>query len=282
MSLKKLIKEKGFSLFELSVTIGLMGIVSLFTMKVMENQAQTQESIEATAEINMTISTIAQTINHIGKCEALFKGRAVNSTLNGLIYSYRQSTNLPMTQYNLLLTRAGQNKVYQNFYIDDANDIRLSGDPTSGMANLTITFRVQPLAKSQKLNLFNLGAGRTIIRQIPFNVITNASNVITSCGPVISASSTLARKTTCDSMLGVGARWDAGARRCYLDSGICPYGQVASGFDATAHVICTPAINQIRADDLFDTGYRDSCLAAGQQTWRLVVVGGKVRLECSP
>lgn len=288
MSVKNLLKSKGFSLLELSITMGLMGLVSLFTMKIMENQSMGQESVEASAEINQMVAKIAQTINHRDKCAALFKGRLVSifpydyQPMSGLIYDYRASPALPLTTHNLLLTRSLHNTVYKHFYIRDENDIQYAGIAPL-VVNLKITFRVQPANKDQKMNLFNQNNERTIIREIPFNITYKpGSSEISSCGQVVSNSSRQAREVACASMEGIGARWNNVTGNCYLETGTCPYGEVGSGFDATGKVICTPAINQIRADDLFDTAYRTDCLMAGTQTWRLSVVGGKIRLNCSP
>ena len=276
--LKKILaKHSGFSLLELSVTMGLMGLVSLFTMKIMENQSTTQTSIEATAEINTTISLIAQTINDPAKCASMFYNRNVNSDLNGLSYTIA----VPPATHQVLQTRAS-GKIYQNFFIQDASHIRLRGEAATGTANLSITFSVQPLAKSQKLNLFSQNNAKTIIRTIPFNVVTNAGGIITSCGPVISTYSQLAKQNACLSLAQLGGVWNSGTGRCEITQQSCPYGQIVRGFRADGVILCENAPTQMMVEDIFDLSHTVNCaLGVGNHRWLLTTgPNGKLRIHC--
>lgn len=272
-------KPKGFSLLELSVTMGLMGLVSLFTMKIMENQSMSQASIEATAEINTTISIIAQTINDPAKCNSMFYGKNINSNLNGLSYT---TTPPAAATHQLLQTRAS-GKVYQTFFIQDAAAISLSGEPATGTANLTITFSVQPLNKSQKINLFAQNNARTIRRTIPFNVVTTGTT-ISSCGPIISTYSQIAKEQACNTLNNLGGgKWDWNGTNCLFTtspSHTCSWDRLLKGFNANGDAICVPATDQVRVEDIFDLSFTTTCAYARRGYYLRVGGSGKLQLNC--
>src|SRR5690606_273957 len=287
------LKEKGFSLIELTVTVGLMGLVSLFTMKVMENQTSSQASIEATAEINMTVSTIAQSINDPAKCASMFHNQVASpagtTTFDGLRYTVANPPAAPVT-HQLLETRATHNIVYQHFFINDHNDIRLRGDTASGTATLSITFRVQPSSLSQKLNLFNQTNARTIIRHIPFNVELDGANRVLSCGSVVSSNSLLSQQNACALLTGIGAYWNAShphGPRCMMREQVCPFDHLMRGFNADGSINCRPAEEFVRGEDIFDLSHTVNCNFGGSPTgishrWVLVPTGpqGRLRIHC--
>ena len=280
-----MIGQKGFSLAEMAVTVGLMGVVSLLTMRVMENQSASQLSIEASAEINSTVSIIAQTINDPKKCNSMFVGKNINSSHNELRYTVVS----PPSTVNLLQTRnPPANKIYQYFYLEDG-DIRLSADPkNTGMAILTLDFKVQSMAKSQKINLFSAVNSRVVRRQIPFNVVTVGST-ITACGPVASRSQDEARRVACLSLAQSGlTQWNGTS--CELRPQICPFGQIPINFNAAGNIVCDEARNRIQVEDLFDLNHVIECQPTApppavqrvRARWGLTVSSaGKIRLTCT-
>lgn len=277
--------QRGFTLVELVVTLGLMGMVSLITMKVMENQSASQLSVEATAEINSTVSLIAGAINDPVKCNQMFAGRNINSVINEL--RYQVTTSVPPADVYLLQSR-NAGKIYRYFYIDDG-DMTLSQDPTNmGMANLNIFFNVQSMAISQKINLFSHINSRTVRRQIPFNVVTDAALNILSCGPLASRSNLVAKQIACESLDNTGlVVWDAGSSRCRLRKNICPPGQIPVNFDAAGNIRCRTGGNQVRVEEIFDLSYMtNSCAGSGaniKRFWGIVAdpTTGKLRINCT-
>ncbi len=277
--------QKGFTLVELVVTLGLMGMVSLITMKVMENQSAAQLSVEATAEINTTVSLIAGAINDPIKCNQMFAGRNINSVINEL--RYQVPTSAPPADVYLLQSR-NVGKIYRYFYIDDG-DMTLSQDSSNmGMANLNIFFNVQSMAISQKINLFAHINSRTVRRQIPFNVVTDAALNILSCGPLASRSNLVAKQIACESLVNTGlVYWDTGLARCRLRRNVCPYGTIPINFDATGNIRCQTGQSQVRVEEIFDLSYMtNSCAGSGhlKRYWGIVAdpSSGKLRINCTP
>lgn len=275
--------QKGFTLVELVVTLGLMGMVSLVTMKVMENQSAAQLSVEATAEINTTVSLIAGAINDPIKCSQMFVGRNINSVINEL--RYQVTTSLPPADVYLLQSR-NAGKIYRYFYIDDG-DMTLSQDPSNmGMANLNIFFNVQSMAISQKVNLFNQINSRTVRRQIPFNVVTDAGLNILSCGPLASRSNLVAKQIACEGLQRSGiVEWHAATSRCRVKRNLCPRDQIPVNFHPDGSIKCDSARNQVRVEEVFDFTYMtNSCFGSGQKLWSVVAdpSSGKLRINCTP
>ena len=279
--------QKGFSLVELVVTLGLMGMVSLITMKVMENQSAAQLSVEATAEINSTVSLIAGAVNDPAKCHQMFAGRNINSVINELRYQVATS-GAPADVYLLQSRNVG--KIYRYFYIDDG-DMTLSQDPSNmGMANLNIFFNVQSMAISQKINLFSQLNSRTVRRQIPFNVVTDASLNILSCGPLASRNNILAKEIACRGLLNTGlVTWDSGSSRCLLRRNVCPAGEIPVNFDASGNIVCNTGGDQVRVEEIFDLSYMtNNCAVSGTNPlrvyWGIVAdpATGKLRINCTP
>jgi prepilin-type N-terminal cleavage/methylation domain-containing protein len=276
--------QKGFSLVELVVTVGLMGVVSLLTMRIMENQSAAQLSVEVTAEINNTVSLISQAINDPRKCAQMFAGRNVNSTVDELSYQITSVTP-PSTAY-LLQTR-NDGKIYRYFYVEDG-DITLSQDTAMGMANLNIVFKVQSMSSAQKLNLFSMMNARTVRRQIPFNVVTDGSLNILACGPIASQGNLEAKRIACNSLARTGVTtWNAVTARCEISPKACPFGQLPVNFDAFGNIVCRQANTLIQVEDIFDLDHSTDCqpLTGGRvlSLWGITTnpSNGKLRLSCT-
>lgn len=288
--IKIFFKDSGFSLLETAVTVGLMGFVSLFTMKLMEQQNMSQLSIEASSEINMTVSTIAQAINDPEKCASMFKGKnltpqspptRISTTLPGLIYQVKRGASL--VNVNLLQTLSNHNKVYKQFYIKDASSIELASETGSSVANLNLTFHVQPIGKTQKMALSFNPFVKTVKRSIPFNVKLNGSTVM-SCGPVISSHDLIARKNACEMLsTTIGATWDNATNKCVVGSKVvsrCYLGELPVGFDSAGRIICEPATNRVRVEDIFDLNATANC--TGSLYWYIDKgTSGKLVIKCT-
>lgn len=281
-SLKNSLRQQGFSLLELTVTMGLMGLVSLFTIKIMEQQSMSQQSIEASAEINTMVSNIAQAINDPVKCNSMFYNKAAGNTFPGLSYQIVRP-GLPTVTHRLVETLADHNKIYQDFYIKDSSSIVLQYEPATGTARLDVTFHVQPLGTTQKANLYNNPNAKTIKRSIPFNVVLSTANRVMYCGPVISSNAILAKQAACSALKNVGGWWNPSTNRCEIVKQSCPFNRVFRGFtvDGSGKVIpdCQPASNYVKAEDIFDLGHSMSCV--GKTKWKFIVgPNNKLRLNC--
>lgn len=259
--------------------MGLLGGVSIVTIKVMENQTNNEANLKAKAEIQKTTALLKSVLNDPVSCKKMLEGQPLNAALNG-----ESSIGLPpvLPPPAVNPTKAG---LYQNIK-DQAYREILSVHPTQGTnygrfriapatfnpiklikvtdtgtnvdaVDLSIQYNVET-----KSILFrddgNYANDRTYIEKIPLLVTFNTTtNRITDCGLVISDAAIAAKQKLCDSM-GNMTRWNAGTSRCEFIASECtgntiPERQARSNQDTDAVFNCVDIHTQFNVMQLFDT-----------------------------
>ncbi len=81
-NLKTLMRQRGFSLVQVMVAVGLMGGLALTMMKMMENQTKQQKTMELKAEQGDMANMMRQVLNNKVSCEATFLGFSPGNQIN--------------------------------------------------------------------------------------------------------------------------------------------------------------------------------------------------------
>lgn len=311
------LSQKGFSLPEITVALGLLGGISLMTIKLVENQMNNEAHLKAKTEIAKTTALLKTILNDPENCRNMLKdqilptatGSGVRTNIGlppalpapslnpalpgpGLYQRIKNPGTSPATYaYKEILLATGN---YRNFgvgYIQfekmtDSNTpakIMLSGVSTDidmDTVDLIIQYRVETksiLFKSTTNDANEKGYLQRIPLLATFNYNTNQ---IKDCGMVTGEATVAAKQKFCTS-LGNMAQWDATALTCKFKPNVCPAGQVpeAQSKVNASTFTCVPVTDQFDAEDLFDT--TATCQSATGSYTIQVGASGKLRIQCN-
>lgn len=290
--------QKGFSLTEILVAVGLMGGVSLVSMKLMDNQSGNERMLKAAAEVNKAVSMVQGAISNDASCKNLLEGLTATATPGTSIPILRQKVNFPngTTGFTELLNTS---RNYGAFFLQPG-DIRLVAVSTNPAgtrtANLVLNFRVRKNGAKGNMTTDAGSIDNIITKTLPVEYKADTAGVVISCGPVLSEANELARQKFCASLdpnetaaqltnpnLGV-AYWDAANKKCNLRSMDCPWGQVPKEMTSLGGVQCVPLENTIDAASLqqiFDTTPCQQTAGGGTKPFNVTVGGdGRLKITC--
>ncbi len=266
MYLKKLLSSySGFSMTELMVGVGLLGGVSLVTMKVMQENAGNEAYLNFTAKVNSASMLIQNAMNNAGRCNEMVVGQVRGTSLPYLRISKGGAA------YEVLLQ---ENTEYADFFVPSSGIQLTTSTLGSNISEIVLTFKTRRQALLKGGNASNLNKGM-IVKRIPF-VTELTGTMIKSCGPVVSDADAAAKEVMCRS-LGAAATWSGGV--CTLVEMKCPAGQVPSQMTSMGKVICVSVLNPNFRDTLFD--YGPTTCAAGQTVTLVAGAGGKIKAGCA-
>jgi prepilin-type N-terminal cleavage/methylation domain-containing protein len=287
-----MMKNAGFSLPEIMVALGLLGGVSLVTMRMMDNHTKGQATLKHRAEIQKASAIVENVLKDKDNCRLMLRGNTVTSTPTTIIphpditpgniaskipnhtalnaAATDRTLYLPYKSGNVVyykpLLRVGQ--VYPGFEMTDiqiSHAMKFSGITTgvNDVAQLSLTFESPPKSR------------RYIKKDITF-LYKHQSNVLTDCGPVLSDATDEAKRKLCLSM-GPMVQWEDG--KCEFVTKKCAWNEVPVEFGSDGAKNCVPANTRLKGEDLFDTN--TSCtLNPGGSVW-LESVSGKLRVRCN-
>lgn len=307
------IKEKGFSLPEITIALGLLGGISLVTIKVMENQTNNEATLKAKAEIQKTTALLKSVLNDPVSCKKMLEGQPLSAAINGETSAVLPPV-LPPPAVNP--TKAG---LYQNikdqsyreilavgsnygrFRIAPAalNPIKFIKVTDTGTNVDAVDLSIQYNVETKSI-IFrddgNYANDKTYIEKIPLLVtFDTTTNRITDCGLVVSDAALAAKQKLCDSM-GNMTTWNTTTNRCEFNPSECtgntiPERQARSNLDTDAVFNCVDIHTQFNVMQLFDTidgGLTRRCTSA-TGTYSIIAQadaddGGRVklRIQCSP
>ncbi len=307
MSVK--LNQKGFSLPEIMVSLGLLGGISIVTVRLIENQANNEAHLKAKAEIIKTTSILKTILNDPEGCRNMLKDQVIPPSLAGRteigqppaiapaaapmaglyqrvragagVLAYKEIL-VPNAKYGLFRTGSiGLVKTSDNDTPTEIlNPTMMNIDVDS--IDLIVQFRLE---SKSILNAFrsdnNDANDKTFLQRIPLLVTFNyVTNQIKDCGLVVSETNTAAKQKFCVS-LGNMAVWDATAQRCNFVSNKCPPGQVPERQNSLATLFtCVNMADQFKADDLFDTNPTGCIAGAGGFTVATDPGTGKLKIQC--
>lgn len=288
-----MMKSAGFSLPEIMVALGLLGGVSLVTMRMMDNHTKGQATLKHRAEIQKASAIVENVLKDKDNCRLMLRGNTVTSTPTTIIphpdllnmtaiqdkvpdyaalnvKTTDQSLYLPFKSGNTVLykplLRVGQ--VYPGFEMTDiqiSHAMKFSGITTgvNDVAQLSLTFESPPKSR------------RYIKKDITF-LYKHQSNVLTDCGPVLSDATDEAKRKLCLSM-GPMVQWVDG--KCEFVTKKCAWNEVPVGFGSDGAKNCVPANTRLKGEDLFDTN--TSCTLNPGGSVQLISTLGKLRVICN-
>lgn len=269
--MRALIKNsKGFSLPEITVALGLVGGISVVTMKLIDEQRSNETYLRGNTEIQKAISTLKTALNDPENCKSLVGGRALTPAgvdVGSMTIPLKSSPG----QFKEILK---SNTKYYGF--ETSSIILREGAIPNTSANLELTFKI----KSRNMKLWGAvdeakASDRTVKQTIPLLVTKLGANV-SECGPVVSDANATAKEKFCLS-LGAATSWDSLAKKCTYNDMRCPYGTTLVKLTSFGGKVCDPIKDHIKLDTLFDEA---PCTNAGK--FRIINNGsGKLKIDCN-
>jgi prepilin-type N-terminal cleavage/methylation domain-containing protein len=276
--------QRGMSLTELSIAMGLMGGIALVTTKILEDQKGHQAVMTRKVEVAKAVSVLKTALNNAANCRAMLGGKTLSDptnptaavSLNELRLPVRleAGTNYTETSANsLLLLR--RDTAYTGF---ETGKIRLfegmfrnQSPPTPGTAFLEVEFYIKGLPAEAKANRFRLS-----LETFPLTVSKDGSNRVTNCGIAVTAAEVLsARQKFCRSLQPYAA-WNAVTSKCEYSGLNCPYGKVPTYVASTGGTLCTDVRWNLDLHDLFDA----TPCTSGSSRYTIDSSSGKLRIQC--
>jgi prepilin-type N-terminal cleavage/methylation domain-containing protein len=264
--------ERGFSLTELMVTVGILGGIALVTMRLFEDQTNKEALIRSKSEIQKTISLVKQSLS-----------KPVNCRLNLNPYTIPQiqatgttghphpnlKTYVSSTSTKLLL---GSGMNYNHFKTDNILLFSVPGEPSK------VRLQLKFLHKKKSSDGAVSGNWTSVSESLFYTVSKNSLGQITDCGEVVCAANATAKQKFCKS-LGSAAIWNASTGKCTFAQMTCPFGEVVMKLNTFGGVQCGPIKDYIKLDTLFDVS---TCTNTSGK-YRIVSNGaGKLKVECVP
>lgn len=300
------LKNKGFSLPELTVALGILGGIALVTVKLIENNANNQAHLKAKSEIQKTTALLKSILNNSESCRNMLKDQVLPID-NQTTTSYTTIGNppaLPAGSTTPTFPVAGglyqrisipvpplapPKYAYKEILINNANyglfriapnGIQLRKLTHAGISKMDgtnnsvdniemiITFRME--TKSIMFRSDNNDANdATYIERIPLTVTyDNTSRRINNCGLTVSDATIAAKKKFCESLGNMG-EWKDALNKCLLKETKCDPGFVPEQQNAAASsklFKCVPVSEQFNALDLFDTSTTGCVSTTGRYT----------------
>lgn len=270
--IKFLLSKSGFSMTELMVGVGLLGGVSLVTMKLMQNQAQNESNLKYSAAVNRAALLVQTMMNNNQRCNEMMVGRTRNT---GSAFSLQ----VAMTGGGTQVMLAPDTEYSEGFYIP-ADGIQLvTSSMGTGVTDLVLTFKTRSLAMAKRQTVIKTSTNAsTITKRIPF-VTELTGDVIKSCGPVLSDSDVTAKKMMCDSLGAGAATWDNTTKTCLLREMKCPAGMVPYQITSLGGMKCQNVTDPSVRDQFFD--YSASTCSPGQGVTLGAGADGKIKATCT-
>lgn len=284
-----MMSQKGFSLPEIAVALGLLGGISLITMKLVQESGNNENILKARAEIQKATVLIKNSLADPDSCRKMLKQNVVlNAGLSDII----KPSEVPATNFD---GTANPNGLYQalrdgsykrllvantryNGFRTGAVRISKTTNGAPNVADLILEFRVE---KKGSLFANDSDADDIIItNRIPviyFGTVNGANDTtITDCGPVVSEANETAKQKFCASLGGM-ATWDSTLKTCRFQTKKCLYGEAAFGVAADGTLNCQRIDMKMDPNQLLDTS---PCTTASGGLKIGVNAVGKLKILC--
>lgn len=276
------VNNKGFSLPEIIVALGLVAGISLVTIKLMENQANNEAMLKFSAEIQKATARIKAEMADKENCRYMLAGKRIGTYASPVsvgpdgIYS-RLKNHGAGTISRVELVKPDTR--YKGF---KTSTIALRY-PLSGMTNvaeLLLTYRLEN--KSVLFDDGNDANDRKTIRQVIPVIVKQTGNIISDCGPSVSDTNEAASEKFCLSLGGMTV-WTPGVSgapgRCTFDPDAkCGWGTVPEYQNSTGDFTCVAIDKQLDPNSLFNSTY--SCTVGASRQISIVSVDTKLQVKC--
>lgn len=274
--------QQGFSLPELLLSVGLLGGLSLITMKLTGDSEAGKNYILRSSHISQLVSEVQSAINEPSRCMAIFGATTLAPGID------RGSINNPAVLQNIKYTlpngtekivlesgTPGSPKEYNGVFIN-SGDIKVmpSAAISDHITDIEITFRLK-----QAILFSSLPQEQLIKKRFSVSTRIDSSNHVVSCRGLIQDSDVVTRENLCKT-LGDVAHWDAITEQCRHVPKICGYGKIPSTIEAFGRFDCANMDTHIPVEDLFEVSMNDCSgpdisLAQGSSNKYTVKCAGK-------
>lgn len=214
--------NQGFSLVEVMVAAGMLGLLAMAGVKLMQNQNQAMKTIETKSEYNGIMNDIRTILADSNSCRTTLGGLNAKTTPVGAIWQITQVVQTGAGPTNIARYTGNANwqqaPAYGNGKIrivgirldDSATDVETTSGPgpTVGTTNLVITFTAGLNTQSKQLETFD--------KNLKLNVTTTAGTTnINDCNSTVADNSLNDMTKACASLNGT---YNQATERCILVS----------------------------------------------------------------
>ena len=164
MKLKDLFihKQVGFSIVEMMVTLGVLGVMSLGIMKLMENSNKAARSIEVKDEISQLHRQISDVLASPNSCEASLSGKTIGTTVPVI---YQMINGAPSAKFSIGQKIGGKVEIKAM----KVKSVNANGNGSQGLATLEVSFN----------KIGSVFGGQDIKKEISLNVNLCLKNILT-------------------------------------------------------------------------------------------------------
>lgn len=280
---------------ELLAGVGILGFISLVTMKMMSQQQSNDSYIKARMDINKTTAELRTILNRPESCRFMLGGVGVGST-------FTAAPSIPALRVSPTARVAGVQNIknilvagtkYGHFSLgpDSMKLVRNTSPLAPNSVELVIKFEI---GRKSMLNFGGSDDTKEVEKKIPLQVVVNGASAVEDCGLVVSDAVLEAKKRFCLSLNAQGiADWDTTSiPTCKLRSLDCRggkvpkkisnFGTISTPNPATGNPNCVDPINVIPASNFFQVG--SSCtISSGSGTFKIDKdpSTGKFKLTCT-
>lgn len=238
--------ERGFSLVEIAVTLGISGIFTLMFMRYMMTSHNQDAHMNYLAQVNDTLTSLQYTLSKPDTCNKVFNGMTVSLA----------GTPVPATGLKVVDTVLLKTGDSTGFHVQDIKLYTSTISPNSAF-DLEITF--VPLDKSG-FNMYFAPATSIIKKRMTIIGTRDATNKIASCGPIVSDVNEMAVVDFCTSLRDLGQIVvEDGVKKCKYRSTYykCDPPNVPSGFANTGRISCTAIAGRLTLENIFDFSMKE-------------------------
>lgn len=268
--------EKGFTLVEISITIGIMGFLTLLTMTLLKNQSGQDAILKYRYEVNMKMIEAQRILNNPKRCEDVLKGLSVSAAgtevpPEGLRYpEVNASTGLPTGNFLAPFLKVQK---YSNYQV---TSIKLK-DGAIANSSIVVEVTFAPMADGLVSSFFR-GSGSKLVESFRLVAVKDSVNRVSVCGPVVSESNNMAKKVFCDSLGTTVATWNNTTNECDLREFRCTPPSVPARMDRLGVWYCRDISERVNFDTIFDYTPATGC---NKRFHFYLTAAGKIAIGCN-
>jgi type II secretory pathway pseudopilin PulG len=210
MKLKKYFKNtSGFSLAEVTIAMGMLGILALGINQLAQTQVKTKKRVESNLDLISMSNTIAQLLTRKESCnETIGVGKVIAKGVK--LNKLTTKDGKTILEVNKASSHEDgiKNIVIRSMTIDDVN-LKTVNNKKFGTANLVVTMiRDSAVLKTPD------GKKETYTKKFPFQVVVDqATNALISCNPLTQNAIENTTNAFCSQM---GGTYEAATKTCLL------------------------------------------------------------------
>lgn len=236
--------RSGFSLIELTVTLGISGMITFMMMKYSLTSYNQDAQMRYLAKVNETMSTIQTFLSKPEQCTTILKGKTISPTGDHVVGGLA----LPVTGGIKQILQVAK---YADF---EVTEIKLSDSAFNNDSSFDLMVTFTPRTPVG-MNSFFTASQISLTKRLTIIGSKNGATSVKSCGAVVSDTNVLAKSVFCGS-LGDIAEWDGAT--CKLKPGFrCDPGFIPRSITNLGKLDCIHIGSQVIFTKIFDFNARN-------------------------